>query len=303
MKLLYLSMLGFVFISTFALSLFEPGVVYKEAEVEYKSRDDLSLLPVLKDENNVPVLSAQGAIAIDLDSRVVLYEKDPDLQLLPASTTKIMTALVALDTYPIEAQITIGKVRVVGQKMGLVWGEKIGVGDLLDGLLIFSGNDAAEALAMAYPGGRDAFVEAMNAKARELHLANTHFENPTGLDQEGHTSTARDMVFLAEVAMRNKTFSEIVGTKAKTVRSSDGLVVHNLRNVNELLGQVDGVLGVKTGWTEGARENLVTYVERDGKRVLIAILGSQDRFGETKEMIDWVFGSYSWERIQVPSVS
>src|SRR5205085_9676867 len=135
---------------------------------------------------------------------------------------------------------------------------------LLYGLLVYSANDAAEVLAMEYPGGRDLFIQAMNLKAEELHLTQTHFNNPTGLDDEGHYSTARDMTFLGEVAMRDPFFSLVVGTKEKVVQSEDGKIVHRLKNINELLGVVDGVKGVKTGWTENARENLVTYVERDG---------------------------------------
>ncbi len=296
---LYFLMASFVFIASFGLSIQKPEVVVKP--IVYQDRRDLSLLPVLKDANHVPIITAQGVVAIDLDSRVTLYEKNPDLALLPASTTKIMTALVAMDLYGDEDTFKVGRLKVVGQKMGLAWGEEIKVSDLIDGLLIFSANDAAEALAENYPGGREEFISEMNRKARELSLNNTHFSNPSGLDEDGQASTARDMVYLAEVAMKNSEFAMVVKTKEKTVKSVDGKFVHRLANINELLGNVPGVLGVKTGWTENARENLVTYIERDNRRVLIALLGSQDRFGETRELIDWIFRSYEWEVLQVPS--
>ena len=140
----------------------------------------------------------------------------------------------------------------------------------------------------------------MNAKDAELHLGRTRFANPAGLDGVGHFSTARDLIRLSEYAMRDPYFRQIVRTEEIAVASFDGRVVHKLKNINELLGKVDGVVGVKTGWTENARENLVTYIERDRKRLLIALLGSQDRFGETKELIDWIFANYQWEEVKYP---
>jgi D-alanyl-D-alanine carboxypeptidase (penicillin-binding protein 5/6) len=101
--------------------------------------------------------------------------------------------------------------------------------------------------------------------------------------------------------MEDPRFAEIVGTKTQVVRSIDGKIAHYLTNINELLGKIPGVLGVKTGWTENARENLVTYVNRDGHRVMIAVLGSQDRFGETKELIDWIYSSYQWQEVKYPN--
>lgn len=294
MKLLSLALISVVFVGSFALFV-TPKIQNMVATYSPSDNIDKSLIPVLEKDKTFPILSGQGVIAIDLDSSVVLYEKDADLKLLPASTTKIATALVAMDYWQPDQVITIGKVSVDGQKMGLVEGEQMTVGDLLNGLLIYSANDAAEAFAIAYPEGKDAFITAMNAKAREIHLLNTHFMNPTGLDQDGHYSTARDMVRLAQVAMKNPLFASIVATKQKIVKSQDGKIVHYLTNINELLGKVDGVMGVKTGWTENARENLVTYIQRGNKRVIIALLGSQDRFGETKELIDWIYGNYVWQ--------
>lgn len=297
-KLLYLSALSFVFIASSAVALSgnNRNQLVNFVKPEQKT---FTPLPELTKDNPYPVLSAQSALVVDIDSGISLYEKDPDKPLLPASTTKIITALVAMDGLPDDLIIDIRLGKVEGQKMGLKNGEKIKVSDLLYGLLVYSANDAAEALAQAYPGGREAFVNAMNEKTRELHLNSSRFNNPTGLDGNGHQTTARDLVRVSEVAMRIPRFSEIVGTKEKVVKSVSG-VVHRLFNINELLGKVRGVLGVKTGWTENARENLVTYVERDGKRVMIVLLGSQDRFGETTELIDWVYDSYTWKEVKYP---
>ncbi len=291
MKLLHLAMIAFVFIASTALVMAKP---YPELQKYIKQKSVYAPLPVLADTQSFPVLSAQGVIAVDQNSGVVLYEKNADAKLLPASTTKIMTALVAMDFYPSDAVIKVGNPSVEGQKMGLMKNEEIAVGALLDGLLIYSANDAAEVLAQTY--GRENFIAAMNTKAKALHLDNTHFSNPTGLDGNSHSSTARDMVRLAEFAMRNPLFVEIVGTKEKIVTDKTGKIVHRLKNVNELLGE-NGVVGVKTGWTENARENLVTDIQRDGRRIIIAILGSQDRFGETRELIDWLFANYHWQEV------
>lgn len=262
--------------------------------------DDLADLPVLKPETDFPVLSAQSVLAIDGESGVSLYEKNPDEQLLPASTTKILTALVAMDYYVKDAVLTVGDINVTGQKMGLVPGEKITVDGLLYGLLVSSANDAAEVLAENYPGGRNAFIASMNAKANLVNLENSVFSNPTGLDGNGHQTTARDLARVTVYAMKDAYFSEIVGTKQVVVKSTDEKLVHNLKSTNELLENLDGVLGTKTGWTENARENLVTYLERDGRRIVISLLGSQDRFGETKDLVEWIFENYDWVKVKMP---
>ncbi len=297
MKLFHLSLVSLVFVSSFSLAL------YNKPKINISPRQfslfPSSLLPTLAKDASYPVLSAQAVVAIDPDSGVVLYQKDPDTKFLPASTTKIVTALVAVDSYDPATIVTIGNLSMPSdsQRMGLMKGEQITVDSLLQGLLIYSANDAAEALAATYPGGRDSFINAMNVKLNDLHLTNTHFTNPSGLDEEGHVATARDLVRIAQIAMQNPYFAKIVGTKALVVTSTDGKIVHPLKNINVLLGKVEGVEGVKTGWTENARENLVTYVNRSNKKVLIALLGSQDRFGETTELIDWVYKNYSWQEV------
>lgn len=313
---LFFLILTFVFISSSALS------ISKDLVKDLKSLPKLSIPknfpanPVLKENSSplggkqvFPILSAQGALAVDLDSGVSLYEKNPDAVLLPASTTKIVTALVALDTYSLDQVLTVPRgINVDGQKMRLYIGEQMRVEDLLYGLLVYSANDAAMTLAINYPasspsgnlGGYDAFVEAMNEKAKDLSMTNSYFENPVGLDGVAQTTTAKDLLRATEVAMRNPQFAKFVGTKSVSLADATGKVKYNLKNINLLLDEVPGVLGVKTGWTENARENLVTYIERDGRKVVIVLLGSQDRFGETKQLIDWIFDNYEWREVRVP---
>lgn len=293
----YLSVLSFILISTSALSLnsgFKNIISNIYPVTKTKAFSDI---PVLKEGANFPILSAQSVMAVDLTSGVSLYEKDPQKTLLPASTTKIVTALVSLDTYDVDQVLKVGKINIVGQKMGLVWGEEMKFIDLLKGLLIYSSNDAAEVLASNHPGGRELFIALMNKKAIDLGLTNTHFSNPAGFDSENHYSTAKDLIVISKIAMQNPVFFKIVGTKEELVKSVDGKMSHKLVNINKLLGNVDGVLGVKTGWTENARENLVTYIDRNGRKVMIVVLGSSDRFGETRELIDWIYNNYSWEKV------
>ncbi len=294
-KLLYLAILAFVFISTTGFAISKKDEILK---LVYNG-NKVSELPTLNADSNFPIVSAQGALALDLDSGISLYEKNADQKLLPASTTKIMTALVAMDHYSLGEVITVGKTNVPAdsQRLGLVEGEQMTFENLLYGLLVYSASDAAMTLAQNYPGGVESFVAAMNQKSVELHLNNTHFENPIGLDGYTHESTARDMVRLSEIAMENSEFAKVVGTKQIVIKSTDEKFAYPLTNINQLLGKVDGVLGVKTGWTVDARENLVTYVKRDGRRIMIAVLGSQDRFGETKELIDWIYGNYKWNDV------
>lgn len=295
---MFFLMICFIFIASF--SFIEKD--NKKINIPFitdKNEKIFADIPTLKEVAEVPILSAQAALAVDIVSGMTLFEKNADVKLLPASTTKIVTALVAMEYYPTEKILTVGNVSIEGQKMNLIYNEKISVNNLLYGLLVYSANDAAEVLAQNYLGGKRGFVFAMNKKAEELSLTNTYFSNPSGLDGNGHYSTARDLIRVSWVAMENPYFSKIVATKDMIVKSEDGKIAHKLKNINKLLNE-EGILGVKTGWTEEARENLVTYVERDGKKILIALLGSQDRFGETKEVINWIFENYEWKQVKYP---
>ena len=300
---LYLSMLVFIFVASSALVISGQIPVVQQfisSTVQAHQSKSFPEIPILADGSSFPTFSAQGVMAVDLTSGVSLYEKNTDTPLLPASTTKIVTALVALDTYPLDSTLTVGKVSVGGQRIGLFTGEQLKTEDLLYGLLVYSASDAAETLASNYTGGSDAFIVAMNNKAKELSMINSHFENPVGFDSTTQVTTARDLLRVSEVAMRNPEFAKIVGTKNVVIKDITGKNVYTLKNVNELLGVVPGVMGVKTGWTANARESLVTYMERDGHKIMIVVLGSQDRFGETKELINWIFSSYKWQEVKTP---
>lgn len=246
-------------------------------------------------------LSAKSAVVIDVDSGIILYQKYPNMRLLPASTTKIMTALIALENYKLDEILEVAGLKIDGNSVGLAAGEQITVENLLKGLLIGSGNDAAQVLAENFAGGMSGFVWAMNQKAVELKLENTHFTNPIGLDEEGHYSTAIDLAKLAVVALKNPTVSEIVSTPELEIADITGTKVHRLKNTNELVGKLDGVKGIKTGWTQNAGECLVALTERNQKRIISVILGSTNRFGETENLISWVFENFDWRTTIAPA--
>lgn len=248
-----------------------------------------------------PEISAAGVVVYDLASGVTLFGRNTDVSLFPASTTKIMTALVALEHYGLDDVVTVATVANSGAVMGLVPGEQITVENLLYGALVQSGNDAAWALAEHFPGGVPAFVGAMNEKAAALHLTNSHFTNPVGFDDPNHVMTAIDLTRLAAYALTNKTIAKIVAIPQITISDVTHTRFHPLTNVNTLLGKIPGVAGIKTGWTEEAGENLVTLVERNGHRIIIVVLKSQNRFADTESLITWVFTNYEWQVFSPPS--
>lgn len=240
-------------------------------------------------------ISATGLVVYDIQSGVFLYKRNEEELLAPASTTKILTALVALDNYKLDDIVTVKKVSNDGQVMGLVAGERITVENLLFGALIHSGNDAAYALAEHYPGGVEKFVAAMNEKAKTLHLTKSFFTNPVGYDDPNHKMTPVDLARLGSIALENKVIAKMVAIPQITVSDVTHTYFHPLKNVNELLGKIPGVGGIKTGWTEEAGENLITLVERNTHRLIIVVLRSKNRFGETAKIIDWIFNNYQWE--------
>lgn len=267
-----------------------------------------ALYPVNFTGQKLPNLTARSVVVMDKKSSVVMYSKNEKLLVLPASTVKVMTALVALDYYQPTQVLTVGKVEIFGQKMRLVEGEKITALNLLYGLLVASANDAALVLAQNYPGGERRFVAEMNKKAAVFHLGNTYFANPTGIDSDEEEklltdfsyTTALDLARLVSLAFKNPVFSEIIGTEKITVSDVSGKITHQLFNINQLLGRVEGLKGGKTGWTEEAGECFVSYIEREGQGIITVVLGSKDRFGETVKLVDWVFSNHQWINITPP---
>jgi D-alanyl-D-alanine carboxypeptidase (penicillin-binding protein 5/6) len=205
-----------------------------------------------------------------------------------------MTALVALERCSPETSIRVGAVIKDGTQMGIAQGDVLTVESLLYGMLISSGNDAAYVLAYSCSDSFNRFIVSMNQKAKELKMENTHFANPAGFDDSSQYSTASDLAKLAKVAVANPLISKIVATKSTVLTDVFGTKTYYLENINELLGEVKGLEGVKTGQTEGSLEILVTKTTRDGNTIIAVVLGSQDRFGESKQLIEWAFANHRW---------
>ena len=241
-----------------------------------------------------PTLTAVAAIAYDPNLEKVLYEKNIHAKLAPASTTKIMTAIIASEHFNSGDLLTVPPGAIVGgSTMGLTPGERLTFRSLLYGMMLNSGNDAAFTIAYNYPGGLETFIAKMNERAKELGANDTHFDNPAGFDSYNHYSSAYDLLLIGKEAMKNARLGTVFSTKETSVTSIDKTHSHVLKNLNKLLNE-EGVLGIKTGTTEMAGESLVGLIERNNQTILTVMLNSGDRFGETKNLLDWIFKNYTW---------
>ncbi len=228
-------------------------------------------------------VSATAAVLMDADSGEILFEKNAQKQMLIASTTKIMTALVVLDYGGLHQVVTVKQSHMVeGSSMYLKPGEQVTVEELLYGLLLCSGNDAALVLA-DYCGGLTKFVSLMNQKAQQLGMVGSSFANPNGLDDEAHYSTAHDMALLAAHAAHNATLMRLCSTKSVTI---NGRV---MSNHNRLLHEVEGCVGMKTGFTKAAGRTLVSCVQRDGHCLVAVTLQDGNDWADHAALYDFGF--------------
>jgi len=233
---------------------------------------------------------AAPSYLVELDG-TLLWGRALDAPRAPASLAKIMTALVLLDErFDPGARVSISAsaARETGSRLGLRAGESMTAGELLDGMLIGSANDAAVALAEHAAGSAGAFATRMNLEAKKLGLARTHFANPTGLDAPGQVSTAREMRILTEAALARPDFTRRVAMSHATVRTASGRTIE-VASTNELLGRIAGVRGVKTGTTSRAGECLVALADRDGHRVVLVLLGAKDRWWTAAALVEAAF--------------
>lgn len=252
-------------------------------------------------------LTARSAFLLDLSTGQVLYQREPDLPLPPASTTKIVTAIVALESNRRGKDllsVTKTATRVPSSKLYLRPGQTMSVEDLLYGLLLSSANDASLVLAEGIAGSMERFAEMMTDKAREIGAANSQFTNPHGLTAPEHYSTARDMALLFNYAMKNPTFREIVQTKTSSVSSISAGKVRKvrhiqLRNHNRLLWSFEGAIGGKTGYTHAAQKCFVGAVSRNGVTLIVSMLGSRDLWGDTRRLLE--YGLENYETLRVAS--
>ena len=239
--------------------------------------------------------SAAAAILMDADSGRVLYEQNADSRMLIASTTKILTALVAIREGDLSDIVTVKREAVLteGSSMYLKEGEKLTLETLLYGLMLCSGNDAAVAIADHVGGSQAGFAKLMNETARELGMENSSFANPNGLDAEDHYSTARDMARLACAAVENETLLRIVSTRSVTIGG------RTMTNHNKLLQYLDGCLGLKTGYTRAAGRTLVSCAERNGQRLVAVTLQDGNDWADHQALYEYGFAAYPAHRAAV----
>ena len=275
-----------------------PTISFADDFFEYNISDS-SILEVFSQDadKNIPSINARHAIVLDRNSGTVLYGKNENEQCKMASTTKILTAIVVIENSPdLSAIVTVSSkaAHTGGSRLGLSTDDKISVYDLLYGLLMVSGNDAAVALAEFTSNDINGFSILMNQKANELGLTSSHFITPHGLDQEEHYTTAFELAKIADYALNNQTFAEIVRTSNYTITINNNS--KNLHNTNELLGTLEGVYGVKTGFTNGANRCLVTSCKRNDLDIICVVLGcdtKKDRSMDSVKLINYVFNNYS----------
>ena len=241
-------------------------------------------------------LSAQSAVLIDARDGRILYEKDADTPRPMASTTKIMTALVALESMDVNEIIKIPDeaIGVEGSSIYLQKGEKMTLLELLYALLLQSANDAAVAIAVGVSGSVEAFAQSMNEKALELGLTSTHFENPNGLDADGHVTTARELAILTAYALRNPIFAEIVSTHKRKISGPDG-GVRVVVNHNKLLNMYDGCVGVKTGFTKKSGRCLVSAACRESLTLIAVTLSAPDDWRDHTALLNYGYENYLCE--------
>ena len=241
--------------------------------------------------DEMPSVSAQSAILIDALSGTVLFEKQADEVLPMASTTKIMTALVALETSPLDTVITVDPraVGVEGSSIYVTEGEQLTLEQLLYALLLESANDAATAIAIGIAGSVETFADLMNEKAAALELENTHFQNPHGLDHASHHTTARELAMISAEALKNPTFYTIVSTRKTTIPHDGTDGVRLLINHNRLLREYDGAIGVKTGFTKRSGRCLVSAAQRNGATLIAVTLNAPDDWRDHTTLLDYGF--------------
>lgn len=248
-------------------------------------------LPVYSNASEISV-SAESAVVLNADTGEILYSKNPYEKRGMASTTKIMTSLVALEygnlTDTVKAKLS--DVTVEGTSIGLKEGDEVSLETLVAGMLLESGNDAANVTATMIGGSKEKFSQLMNKKAKELGMLSTNFKNPSGLTEEGHYSTAYDMALLASETIKNQKFRELCSTRSYKATYGTPQYQRTFYNHNKFLSIFEGALGIKTGFTKASGRCLVTAAERDGVTLVAVTLNARDDWNDHVKMMEYAFG-------------
>ena len=282
-----------ILILIFTLSVFptyaDDANELEEVVIEENEKQEIE---AAASSNTNPTINSRRYAIYDRLSGRCIYGKDENKQTAMASTTKIMTSIIIVENCNLEDTVTITSkaAGTGGSRLGLHTDDKITVNDLLYGLMLRSGNDAAVALAIHTAGSVEEFAKLMNKKAEELGLKNTHFVTPHGLDNSEHYTTAYELAVITDYALKNEIIAKVVKTKSTTIKINGNSM--QINNTNELLGNVEGVYGVKTGFTNNAGRCLVTSVKRGDMDLIIVVLGAdtrKDRASDTMKLIEYAY--------------
>lgn len=268
----------------------------RQEETKVKEKlPEYTLSPLPYKINDIAFNSqARSVRAVDIATNYTFFEKNPTEKLQIASLTKLMTALIVLENSKRTDIVTIPVLNTTPGEatMGLQTGEKIKMEEILKGILIDSAGDAAYSAAVHISGTEDGFVVLMNKKAKDLMLESTNFTNPIGLDDQKNYSTAKDLTNLSRIVLQNKDIREIANKKSYTATSENGKT-YTLENTNKILDD-PRIFGLKTGYTLGAGECLITLAKQNDHEIITVVIGSPDRFGESKSLINWIYTNFRW---------
>ena len=288
-----------IFMLTITISM----KTFADEETEEINEQELKeyIIQASTEQMKQPNINSRAVLILDRGSNTVIYEKNGYTKRAMASTTKIMTATVVLENSNLTDTVEISKkaAGTGGSRLGLKTGDKVSVNDLLYGLMLRSGNDAAVALAEHVGGSVEQFAEMMNKKAKQLNLQNTHFITPHGLDKDEHYTTAYELAKLASYALNNKKFATIVNTKQCNIYINGQ--IKTISNTNELLGNLYGVDGVKTGFTNNAGRCIVTSTTRNGNQIICVVLGADTKKIRTQDsvkLIEYAFSNFEYVQIK-----
>jgi len=281
------------------IAIESPVAITRSTQAFILSPANVNYLPIRDFNIAEPVVDARAAIVYDMHSGRTLFSHNPDEKLPIASITKLMTAVVVIENLDLNSVYTVSveDLNVDGFGADLYRGEKIVGEDLFKIMLINSANDAAAVFATIFQEQDMDILEAMNSKAQKLGMYSTNFNDPAGLDDNSTYSTANDVIRLVRYVERYPEIWEILRTETDEVTSFDGKIRHRLVNTNRLLGVLEGIIGGKTGMSDGALGTLTLVVDvKDGKESIVTVLlGTNYRFDESKELIDWTKSAHSWE--------
>ena len=284
-------------INLFWLPTFSFWSIYPKNNFIVKNNELLEtkspVIPLIK-LTSKPALTAPNYILVDVDTNKILLSQNINQRIFPASTTKLATALTALNLYPLDEVVTVNQEYLTGKVMNLKLHEKITVKSLVSALLVYSANDSAYTLANHYQSGSRGFIDQMNLLMTKHNLNNTHFTNVDGVHDNNHYSTVYDLSQLARLSIKNSIVTNFAKTKELVVSDVTNEIKHPLVTTNELLGIIPEINGLKTGWTPEAKGVFIGLIDINGHSVISVVSQSEDRFQDTKILIDWLKQNVSW---------